>query len=164
MKQLLRSCCNTKLIRTVSHNFSFVGNPVIFSPDDGDSMFLRNIGIYAWVYITSHCRRATSSCSPTWEPQMYRVYWLARNYMDELINYMKPVLCNWFTLCMTRLNTVHFYIMKLVREKLKSYITQCSSVCRIWKRIDPSVSQHWWGIHGGGGGDIVTETPPHPTS
>jgi hypothetical protein len=33
-----------KLSQTVSHNFSFVGNTGIFSPEDGDSMFIRNIG------------------------------------------------------------------------------------------------------------------------
>jgi hypothetical protein len=45
----LNDCCktivNTKLSRTVLH-FSFVGNPAIFNPEDGDSMFLQNAGMY----------------------------------------------------------------------------------------------------------------------
>jgi hypothetical protein len=45
----LNGCCktivNTKLSRTVLH-FSFVGNPAIFNPEDGDSMFLQNAGMY----------------------------------------------------------------------------------------------------------------------
>jgi hypothetical protein len=41
MKQFWLICCNTKL---KWHNFSFLGNDAIFSPEDGDSMFLRNFG------------------------------------------------------------------------------------------------------------------------
>jgi hypothetical protein len=34
----------------VSHNFSVDGNAAIFSPEKGDSMFLRNVGIYPRFY------------------------------------------------------------------------------------------------------------------
>jgi hypothetical protein len=38
-----------ELSGTVSQNTSFVENAAIFNPEDGDSMFLRNVGIYVRV-------------------------------------------------------------------------------------------------------------------
>jgi hypothetical protein len=43
MKQLLRNYCNTKLNRTVSQDVSSAGKATIFSPEDIDSMFIRNV-------------------------------------------------------------------------------------------------------------------------
>jgi hypothetical protein len=68
MERLLRNCHNVKMGRTVSHNFSFVHDAAIFSLEDGESMFLRNVSVYLWVYMASQPRR-TSSSHP-WVPQI----------------------------------------------------------------------------------------------
>jgi hypothetical protein len=63
VKQFLWNCCNLKLSQTVSHNFNFVGNAVIFNPDYGDSMFIRKVAICLLVLTPSQPRRAMSSYS-----------------------------------------------------------------------------------------------------
>jgi hypothetical protein len=43
--------------------------PESWNPEDGDSMFLRNVGIYLRVHTVSQ-PRTTSSSSPPWELQI----------------------------------------------------------------------------------------------
>jgi hypothetical protein len=112
MRRLLRNCCNTELSRTVSHNFSFIGNAAIFSPEDGDSMFLRNGGIYLTVYTAPQPRIITSS-SPPWEPQISPACWSTRNCLGGTYC-MKPVSCNWFLLCMTDLSNHHSTLYRTI--------------------------------------------------
>jgi hypothetical protein len=50
-EKLLRKCCNMELSGTVSHNTNFVENAAIFNPEDGDSMFLRNVSIYVRIRV-----------------------------------------------------------------------------------------------------------------
>jgi hypothetical protein len=71
MERLLRNSCDTKLSRTVSYNFSFIGNAAIFNPEKGDSMFLRNVDFHARVYTASQPRRITSSSSPSRENEIF---------------------------------------------------------------------------------------------
>jgi len=55
MKVQLHNCCNTRLMQMISHNFSFVGKTAILSPEECDSMFLQNTGIYLALHgITTH--------------------------------------------------------------------------------------------------------------
>jgi hypothetical protein len=84
-----------KLGRTVFSNFSFVRNAAIFSPEDGDSIFLRIVSVYLWVYMVSQPRRVSSSRQ--WEPHICPVCW-SKNYLDKTSYYMKPFSCNWFPL------------------------------------------------------------------
>jgi hypothetical protein len=46
----------------------------IFSQEDGDSMFLRSVGIYQRVYTASHARTTLSSSLP-WKRQISHVEW-----------------------------------------------------------------------------------------
>jgi hypothetical protein len=77
MKLLLHSCFN-QLCRTVSYNFSFVGNAAIFSPEEGDRMFLRNVSIYLRVYMVSQSRKKRPLLP--WEP-LISCFLSARNYL-----------------------------------------------------------------------------------
>jgi hypothetical protein len=42
----------------------------LWHPEDGDSMFLWNIGTYLQVYMASQPIRTTSTFSPLWEPEL----------------------------------------------------------------------------------------------
>lgn len=57
---------STNLSRTVSQNFSCIG-----SPEDGDSVFLRNVGIYLLTYTASQPRKRKLLYLPPLEPQIF---------------------------------------------------------------------------------------------
>jgi hypothetical protein len=116
MKRLLRKCCDTKLCRTVTNNFCFVGNVSIFNPEEGDSMFLRNVGIYLPVYTVSQ-RRKQHRHSYHCEKLSFSVLWSARNCLDN-IYYAKLVSCNWFSVYMSTF-IVLCCLAFLVRRKTK---------------------------------------------
>jgi hypothetical protein len=44
-----------------------------FNSKDGDSMFLRNVGVYQQVHTALQPRRPTLICSPVWQPQISQV-------------------------------------------------------------------------------------------
>jgi hypothetical protein len=55
----------------VDNNVSGKHTVSIFRAEyDGDSMFLRNAGVYLQVYTALQPRRTTSTSSPPWEPQI----------------------------------------------------------------------------------------------
>jgi hypothetical protein len=54
---------------TCRHIPMFRGN--ILRPEDGDGMFLRNVGIYVQVHTALQSKRPTMSSSPPWEPQIW---------------------------------------------------------------------------------------------
>jgi hypothetical protein len=45
----------------------------IFSPEDGDGIFIRNVEIYRRVYTAPKTRTSSSSSSPPWTPQIPRL-------------------------------------------------------------------------------------------
>jgi hypothetical protein len=75
----------------------------VFSPEDGDSMFLRNIGIYLRVYTASQSRR-TSSTSPPW-----------------ILRFSQEVLCFW-----------REEYNKIVSSHTDRLLCVCVCVCVCW--------------------------------
>jgi hypothetical protein len=72
VKKLCKLCCSFGLCRRVDSyvdsNVSEKHTVSFFSPEDGERMFLRNVGIYLWVYTAPGPR--TSSSSLPWKPQV----------------------------------------------------------------------------------------------
>jgi hypothetical protein len=62
-------CSTSGKVRNAYNIFVFLGFGAVFSPEVGDSMFLRNVGICLRVYIAPKLRR-TSSSSPPRKPQI----------------------------------------------------------------------------------------------
>jgi hypothetical protein len=101
-----------KLSRTVFHNFSFVGNVAICNPEDGLSMFIRNVDIYLRGYTVSQPTTRTQWSSPQLAPHVSLICRSGRLLLHEIYN-TKPVSFIWFPVCThaANLNTISPFLL-----------------------------------------------------
>jgi hypothetical protein len=80
---LIKKSHSLKLDRVTWNNYCTTVVSHIICSEDGESIFLRNIGIYLRVYMASQFRRITLSSSLEWEPKISPVRWSPRECLDD---------------------------------------------------------------------------------
>jgi hypothetical protein len=63
--------------KPVTNHLSY--GTALISPEDGGSMFLQNDGTYLQVHVVLQPKRPTLTSLPSWEPQIYIMWWESTN-------------------------------------------------------------------------------------